>query len=102
MVVDYDGRILAQADPGPGEKIVVASIDVAALRAERERRTGHHMLAHLRTEAYTQARRPIYPAGLAGHAPFNTPGTGGAPQNHKDRFAWANQNPGVGTSSPHL
>ena len=23
MVVDYDGRILAQADPGPGEKIVV-------------------------------------------------------------------------------
>src|SRR5262249_59538071 len=24
MLVDYDGRILAQADPGPGEKIVVA------------------------------------------------------------------------------
>ena len=23
MIVDYDGRILAQADPGPGEKIVV-------------------------------------------------------------------------------
>src|SRR5213079_1356943 len=26
MVVDYDGRILAQADPGPGEKVVVAPI----------------------------------------------------------------------------
>ena len=25
MVVDYDGRILAQADPGPGEKIVVGA-----------------------------------------------------------------------------
>src|SRR5260370_651325 len=34
MVVDYDGRILCQADPGPGEKIVFAPIDVLALRAE--------------------------------------------------------------------
>jgi predicted amidohydrolase len=64
MVVDYDGRILAQADPGPGEKIVVAPIDLAALRAERERRSGHHMLAHLRSEAYPAARRPVYPGGL--------------------------------------
>jgi hypothetical protein len=64
MVVDYDGRILAQADPGPGEKIVVAPVDIAALRAERERRTGHHMLGHLRTEAYRAGRRPIYPGGL--------------------------------------
>ena len=64
MVVDYDGRVLAQADPGPGEKIVVGPIDLAALRAERERRRGHHMLAHLRTEAYTASRQPIYPGGL--------------------------------------
>jgi predicted amidohydrolase len=64
MVVDYDGRILAQADPGPGEKIVVGPVDVPALRAERERRRGHHMLAHLRTEAYPVYRRPIYPGGL--------------------------------------
>jgi predicted amidohydrolase len=66
MVVDYDGRILAQADPGPGEKIVVAPIDLAGLRAERARRSGHHMLAHLRTEAYTSVRKPIYPAGQGG------------------------------------
>jgi predicted amidohydrolase len=65
MAVDYDGRILAQADPGPGEKIVVAPIDLDALRAERDRRRGHHMLAHLRTEAYAQTRRPIYPGGSA-------------------------------------
>jgi predicted amidohydrolase len=61
MIVDYDGRLLAQADPGPGEKIVVAPVDVAALRAERERRQGHHMLGHLRTEAYRRPSQPIYP-----------------------------------------
>jgi hypothetical protein len=65
MIVDYDGRILAQADPGPGEKIVVAPIDLSALRAERERRLGHHMLAHLRQEAYTRSSRPIYPRAEA-------------------------------------
>jgi predicted amidohydrolase len=70
MVVDYDGRILAQADPGPGEKIVVAPIDLTALRAERERRVGHHMLAHLRTEAYRHVRRSIYPVGRAGEEPL--------------------------------
>lgn len=61
MIVDFEGRILAQADPGPGEKIVVAAIDIAALRAERERRAGHQMLGHLRTEAYPRQRRPIFP-----------------------------------------
>ncbi len=65
MIVDYDGRILAQADPGPGEKIVVGPIDLASLRAERQRRRGHHMLAHLRTEAYQAYRKPIYPPGGA-------------------------------------
>jgi predicted amidohydrolase len=64
MVVDYDGRILAQADPGPGEKIVVGPIDLAALRAERDRRQGHHMLSHLRTEAYPAYRQAIYPGSL--------------------------------------
>ena len=64
MIVDFDGRILSQADPGPGEKIVVGPIDLAALRAERERRRGHHLLSHLRTEAYTDLyARPIYRPG---------------------------------------
>jgi len=61
MVVDFDGRILAQADPGPGEKIVVAPIDVSALRHERSVRSGHHMLAHLRTEAYPAYRGSVFP-----------------------------------------
>jgi len=55
QVVDFDGRLLASASPGPGERIVVAPIDVSGLRHERHTRVGHHMLAHLRTEAY-----PVY------------------------------------------
>jgi predicted amidohydrolase len=61
MVVDFDGRIQAEASPGPGERIVVAPIDICALRHERETRRGHHMLAHLRTEAYPVYRMPRYP-----------------------------------------
>jgi len=59
-IIDYDGRILAQATPGPGERIVVAPLDITALRHERATRRGHHMLAHLRTEA-----SPIYAKHLS-------------------------------------
>ena len=52
MVVDYDGRILAQADPGEGEKVVVAPIDLSLLRQERQRRLGHDTVAHTRSELY--------------------------------------------------
>jgi predicted amidohydrolase len=62
MVVDFDGRVLAMADPGPGEKIVVGPVDLAALRHARATRSGHQMLAHLRTEAYPMYRQP----GFAG------------------------------------
>jgi predicted amidohydrolase len=68
QVVDFDGRLLATASPGPGERIVVAPIDVSALRHERDTRVGHHMLAHLRTEAYTVYREPGYPAREAAAA----------------------------------
>src|ERR1700730_5955626 len=61
QVIDYDGRILAQASPGPGERIVVAPIDISALRHERAVRRGHHMLAHLRTEAYPLYATHLYP-----------------------------------------
>ncbi len=65
QVIDYDGRILAQASPGPGERIVVAPVDISALRHEREVRRGHHMLAHLRTEAYPVYQQHQYPPRLA-------------------------------------
>jgi predicted amidohydrolase len=63
MIVDYDGRILAQADPGPTEKIVVAPIDLDMLRHERLTRKGHQMLAHLRAEAYPMYHQSFYPKG---------------------------------------
>jgi predicted amidohydrolase len=68
MVVDFDGRILAQASPGPGERIVVAPVDLTALRHERATRVGHHALAHLRTEAYPVYGSHRYPPPLAGDA----------------------------------
>jgi predicted amidohydrolase len=74
MVVDYDGRLLAQADPGPGEKIVVAPVDITALRAERERRIGHDMLAHRRPEVYRHAMMPGYPTGSAAGGPITIKG----------------------------
>ena len=64
QVVDFDGRMLAEASPGPGERIVVAPIDITALRHERATRRGHHMLAHLRTEAYPVYAAAPVPAGV--------------------------------------
>ena len=69
MIVDYDGRIIVQAEPGTGEKIVVGPVDIAAVREERDRRLGHHMLAHLRTEAYSGYRTSIYPQAATSAPP---------------------------------
>jgi len=64
QVVDFDGRLMAEASPGPGERIVVAPIDISALRHERATRIGHHMPSHLRVEAYDVYRRSAYPARI--------------------------------------
>ena len=64
QIVDFEGRILATASEGPGERIVVAPVDVSALRHERETRRGHSMLAHLRTGAYPIYQQKIYPPPL--------------------------------------
>jgi formamidase len=61
QIVDFEGRLLADASPGPGERIVVAPLDVTALRHERATRRGHSFLAHLRTEAYPVYRNHRYP-----------------------------------------
>ena len=61
QIVDFDGRLVVEASPGPGERIVVGPVDVGALRHERESRSGHHMLSHLRTEAYPIYRQRVYP-----------------------------------------
>jgi predicted amidohydrolase len=61
QVIDCEGRLIAQASPGPGERIVIAPVDISALRHERASRRGHNMLAHLRTEAYTVYGTHRYP-----------------------------------------
>lgn len=63
MVVDFDGRILTEADPGSGERIVVGPIDLAALRAAREYRTGHTFLQHLRPDCYRVPEGLTFPKG---------------------------------------
>jgi hypothetical protein len=51
-IVGYVGRILAQADPGPEDKVVVAPTDIAVLLAECSRRTGNDMRARRRGEVH--------------------------------------------------
>ena len=55
---------LAEASPGPGERIVVAPLDISALRTSGAA-PRPPMLAHLRTEAYPSIEN-IYPAPLEG------------------------------------
>jgi len=69
QVIDFEGRMLAEASAGPGERIVVAPIDISALRHERSTRRGHAMLAHLRTEAYPVYGTHRYPPGQAPASP---------------------------------
>lgn len=66
MIVDYDGRVVAQADPGAGEKVVVGPINIHAQRIERERRTGHDTRAHLRTQVHSYMRDGVL-APASGH-----------------------------------
>jgi formamidase len=70
QVVDFDGRMLAEASPGPGERIVVAPVDITALRHERATRRGHDMLAHLRTEAYPVYLEHRYPPAPSARLSF--------------------------------
>ena len=72
MVVDLDGKILAQTDPGPGEKIVVAPVDINNLRYERKRRLGHQPFSHLRSEAYSYLDKThLVPDGLRKNEPVS-------------------------------
>jgi len=58
MVVDFDGRILAQSEAGGGERGVVAPIDLDGLRFERKRRLGHDTITHSRNELYSYLNEP--------------------------------------------
>ncbi|HSR49218.1 MAG TPA: nitrilase-related carbon-nitrogen hydrolase [Acidobacteriota bacterium] len=70
MIVDYDGRVVAQATPGDGEKITIGPVDVALLRKERESRCAHQMLAHLRSEAHPMYQESFYRNPFTGGEDF--------------------------------
>ena len=64
QVIDWDGRVLAQAQPGDGERITVGPIDVDMLRWVRKTQLRHVMPAHMRMEAYPCYGKAQYPVGL--------------------------------------
>lgn len=97
MVVDFEGRVLAQADAGPGEKVVVAPVDVGALRHERAVRTGHQTLAHLRTEAYPMYRSSLHPGGRAAEpAALTVEGLGATIEEVKAGLGYGRRAPRLG------
>jgi predicted amidohydrolase len=88
QIVDFDGRILAEASPGPGERIVVAPIDITSLRHERQTRSGHHMLSHLRTEAYPVYASHRYPPRLPPEGGSHTISSHTIPSGHAARLSY--------------
>ena len=62
QIIDWEGRLLAQAAPGDGERLTIAPIDIDMLRYCRKNQLMANMPAHLRTAAYSCYKREIYPA----------------------------------------
>ncbi|MCJ7732698.1 hypothetical protein MUP51_10320, partial [Candidatus Bathyarchaeota archaeon] len=60
MIVDYLGRIIANADKGHAMTIG-ATIDVQELRDYRKKSKLHNMLQQVRTECYTYLNEPMWP-----------------------------------------
>jgi formamidase len=64
QIIDWDGRIIAQAAPGPGERVALGPIDIDMLRWVRQTQVQHNIPCQLRTEAYPCYRNTYYPTGL--------------------------------------
>jgi len=64
QIIDWEGRIIAQAAPGSGERVALGPIDIDMLRWARKTQLLHNMPCHLRTEAYPCYRNTYYPSGL--------------------------------------
>ena len=63
MILDFNGRIMTEAD-GAKETFVVAAIDIQALRRRRKNER-NNFLAQLRSELYARvyAAKPCFPSG---------------------------------------
>ena len=67
--------------------MVAAPVDVSALRHARAPRRGHHMLAHLRSEAYPVYGSHVYPPeGPSG--PLSVEENNARIDRAKARLAW--------------
>jgi predicted amidohydrolase len=91
MIVDFDGRLLVQADPGPGEKIVYGPVDISALRHERATRRGHQNLAHLRTETLDLYEGTLYPPGRGREGALSVEGNDEATAEAKARLGYGRE-----------
>jgi len=64
MIIDFEGRVIAQSPAGPSEQILVAPIYIKSLRTYRTT-TNMFSLLHLRTEIYKDVySKPIFPQDL--------------------------------------
>lgn len=61
MIVDYMGRVMAEASKGR-EEAIGAVIDVDELREYRKKAKLHNLLQQLRTECYTYLDNEVWPA----------------------------------------
>jgi predicted amidohydrolase len=69
-IINYEGRVLTEA--GPGESMAAyATVDLAALRRERQRPGMQNLVARQRFESYAEsyAQNEFYPAGTVDGAP---------------------------------
>jgi predicted amidohydrolase len=61
MIVDFEGRVIAQAQ-GNQEQPVIGPVHLKALKEFRTKTNMHAGVAHLRSEAYNYLQRSYYPA----------------------------------------
>lgn len=64
QIIDWEGRVIAQAKPGQGERITIGPIDIDMVRWARKTQLTHNVPAHIRMEAYPCYRKTQYPVGL--------------------------------------
>jgi len=61
QIIDWEGRMLAEAAPGDGERLTIGPIDIDMLRYCRKNQLMQNVPAHLRMEAYPYYKRKVYP-----------------------------------------
>lgn len=61
-IIDFEGRVIIQV-PQAGEQCIFGTIELDSLRDFRANMYNHNMSCHIRTEAYTYFKKPVFPVG---------------------------------------